>query len=243
MGQWLRRAALLWIALAFLADGAWSADPGQGIHAAGVIDYPTALDQTTTHTFHGTVEIFDLGEPDLRPVNLRYGFQIGNLQLLADTYWQTDPKEYANSEAKAKLRVLSLDEFRTYLAIGFLARYVDKKEKEPIVIDDRRYSLFAIVTSEFFPFASWDAFLVNVYVDNRFASLGLKVPLYQVIRAVAEGDFHHGLNTELKNLTKEQKERWQGKIGIELEGEQNFYVQLYYSTAGDHARLQIGTGF
>jgi len=243
MGHWLRRAAVLVIGMACAAAAAWSAPPAEGINSAGVIDFPTALDQPTTHAFHGTLEIFDLSEPDLRPVNFRYGFQLGNLQLLADSYWQTDPKKFDHLEAKAKLRILNLDEYRTYAAIGFLARYVDQKDKEPAVIDDRRYSLFAIATTELYPIANWDAFLFNFYLDNRFADVGLKVPLYQFIRFVAEEDYHHGLNEDLKNLTDNQKERWIGKIGIELEGEQNFYVQFYYSTVGDHVRLQIGTGF
>jgi hypothetical protein len=242
MQQLTRRLAALAAGMA-LAYTAAAAGPGQGINTAGVIEFPTALDQATTHTFHATVEIFDLGEPDLRPVNFRYGFQIGNFQLLADTYWRTEPKEYGYSEAKAKLRVLNLDEFRTYGAIGFLARFVDKKEKEPVAIDDRRYSLFAAVSAELFPFASWDAFLVNLYVDNRFASFGLKVPVYQFIHVVAEADYHHGLDEDLPGLSRKEKERWHSKAGIELEGEQNFYLQLFYSSAGEHARLQIGTGF
>jgi hypothetical protein len=52
------------------------------------------------------------------------------------------------------------------------------------------------------------------------------------------------------------KERWTGKAGIELEGEQNFFVQFYYFDqqtppvkSGEkkpeigHIRMQIGTGF
>jgi hypothetical protein len=248
MHQWIRRplalvTGALFTGMLLAGTTAWAIDPSKGLNAAGVIDFPTALDQNTTHTIHGTVEIFDLGEPDLRAVNLRYGFQVGQLQLLADTYWQTDPKEYDHSEVKAKLRILSLDEYRTYAAFGIVARYVDKKDKEPFVIDDRRYSLFAVVSAEFYPIAKWDAMLANFYVDNRFASFGLKFPVFDFIRVVAEADYHHGLDDELAGLTDKQKERWQSKIGIELEGEQNFYVQLYYSTAGEHARLQIGTGF
>lgn len=243
----LRYAALAGALLLFTTATARCAATGAGIDAAGVIDFPTALDQTTRHTFHGTLEVFDLGEPDLRPLNVRYGFQLGNLQLLAESYWHTDPREFDHVEGKAKLRILNLDEFRTYAALGVLARYVDNKDKERAVIDDKPYSLFAVVTAELIPFANWDAFLVNLYLDNRFGSVGLKVPLYRFIRAVAEADYHHA-GTE--------QDRWRGKAGIELEGEQSFYIQFVYSDRSDHGpdtgknardqgrvRVQIGTGF
>ncbi len=240
--------------LAAAPAAAWGAkaSTGEGINTAGVIDFPTALDQPTTHTFHGTLEVFDLGEPDLRVQNMRYGFQLGNLQLLADGYWGTDPKKFEHGEAKAKLRVLNLDEFRTYAAVGFLGRFVDgtgkaRDEKAKAVLDDKTYSLFAVVTAELFPVAHWDAFLLNFYLDNRFGSLGLKVPVYQFIRAVAESDYHHA---------GDEKDRWRSKVGVELEGEQSFYFQVYYADHADNGsakskdpktqgrvRVQIGTGF
>ena len=249
MSRWMLCACLIGALSLCAVAPAWAIDPDKGVNAASVIEYPTALDQTTTNTISGTVAIFDLGEPDLRPVNLRYGFQVGALQLLADSYWQTDPKEFDHIEAKAKLRVLSLDEYRTYLAFGVLARYVDQKDKEPAVIDNKRYSLFGIVTTELYPFANWDAFLFNFYLDNRFADVGVKVPIYQFIRVVAEGDYHHALTETVEKASKADKNddndlnRWDSKLGIELEGDQNFYVQLYYATAGSRVRLQVGTGF
>jgi hypothetical protein len=234
MIQAVRGALLVAAVLALSAAGLRGAGLEPGTNVAGVIDFPTALDQPRTHTVHGTVDVFDIGEPDLRPLNLRYGFQVGNLQVLTDLVWSSQPRAFDHGELKLKLRILNLDEFRTHAALGVLGRAVDKKEKEATVIDGKPYSLFAIVTTELYLFRDWDAFLVNFYLDNRFASIGAKLPVYQFIKAVLESDYHHAIPGD---------DRWHHKAGFELEGEQNFYIQFVYSSVGERMRIQIGTGF
>jgi len=208
-----------------------------GFNTAGVIDYPTALDQRTPNVLHGSLGLIDLAAPDVRPVNLRYGRQFANLQLLADIYWRTEPvREFDYAEAKAKLRVVSLEAQRTYIAIGAAGRWTDQRGKDETHLDNKPYSLLGVLTSELYPFDEWGAFLVNVYLDNRFADAGLKVQLYQNIKFVTELDYHHGdVNDNSKKLRT--------KAGFEFEGEQNFTFQILYDDAGNHARIQIGTGF
>ena len=64
------RAICLFLLLALpwlLRPGAAGAfELEQGVYQAGVIDFPTALNQPTTHTFHGTIELTDIAEPERR---------------------------------------------------------------------------------------------------------------------------------------------------------------------------------
>jgi len=208
-----------------------------GVNTAGIIDYPTALDQRTANIAHGSIDIVDLAAPDLRVANLRYGRQLGNLQLLADFYGRTEPvRAFDYGEVKAKLRIVNLDALRTYFAVGALARWSDQKSKDESVLDNKPYSLLGVFTTELFPFEQWGAFLLNVYLDNRFADAGLKVQVYEGIRFVTEADYHHGdINA--------QPNKWRFKAGLEFEGERNFYAQILYDDVLKHSRLQIGTGF
>lgn len=207
----------------------------EGLYAAGIIDFPTALNQPTTHTFHGTLELTDISEPDLNLYNLRYGLQIGVFQLIADLNYTVEPRHgFDYGEVKAKLQVLSLDEFRTYVAVGLLARLVEKSEEREARIDDKTASLFAITSIELFPFEQWGGFLVNFYLDNRFFTLGLKVQIYQSIQFVGEIEHLHSTLRE---------EDTHGRAGVSFEGLQNVYFQLFLSDEGEHVLVQIGTGF
>ena len=229
------RAMLAAMALVAAAGWAHALKMEQGMNNAMVVDYPTALDQPTRHMFRGTLDIFDISEPDLRPLNLGHGYQIGNLQILTDLYFLSQPKEFDRGEFKLKLRFLGMDEFGVHAALGALTRIVDKRSKEKTVIDERPYSLFLVGTYEFFPFKSLGQFLGNFYLDNRFGVLGAKAPLYSsMIKVVVESEYHHAALTE---------DRWHHKGGLELEGEQNFYVQFLFSSIGERWRLQVGTGF
>ena len=228
-------AGLLLLSLAILPTTGRAFELEQGVYQAGIINFPTALNQPTTHTFHGTIELTDVAKPDLSPYNFRYGFQYGAFQLLTDLFWTVEPKkEFDYGEIKAKLQVLSLDEYRSYLAVGLLGRGVRHERERPARIDDKQASLFAISTFELFPFDQWGGFLVNAYVDNRFVSLGLKVQLYQSIQFVAEAEHLHSTLREDKN---------NGRAGIAFEGLQNFYFQLLWTDQGEHALAQIGAGF
>lgn len=223
------------LALLLRPAGGHAFELEQGVYQAGVIDFPTALNQPTTHTFHGTIELTDVGEPDLNLYNLRYGFQYGAFQLLTDFNWSIDPvHEFDYGEVKAKLQVLALDEFRSYLAVGFLARGVEHSEERPARIDDRTASLFGISTFEIFPFSDWGGFLINLYLDNRFVTLGTKIQLYQSIQFVGEVEHLHDTLRE---------DDTNGRAGISFEGLQNFYFQLLWSDEGEHLLAQIGTGF
>lgn len=229
--------ALLLAAALAAAPAAWAEELEPGVNAAGVIDFPTALDQPTPNTLHGTLDFIDLAAPDVRPVNARYGRQFGNLQLLADINWRTEPvREFDYGEAKAKLRVVSFEAQRTFIAIGALGRWTDQKSKDEARLDNKPYSLLGVLTTELYPFDQWGAFLLNFYVDNRFADLGLKVQLYQGIMFLTEVDYHHGDVNDAPN-------EWRTKAGFEFAGGQNFYTQILYDDAGNHARIQIGTGF
>jgi hypothetical protein len=230
--------------LAILLAAALAATPAAraeelepGMNTAGVIDFPTALDQKTPNVLHGSLELTDISAPVVLPVNARYGRQFGNLQLLADIKWRTEPvREFDYGEAKAKLRVVSLEAQRTYFAIGALGRWTDQKSKDETSLDNKPYSLLGVVTTELYPFDEWGAFLLNFYVDNRFADAGLKVQLYEGIKFVTELDYHHGDVNDLG-------QKWRTKAGFEFESEQNFYFQILYDDAGNHARIQLGTGF
>lgn len=206
----------------------------ESVNAASVIDFPTALDQTETHVFHAAVAIVDLGEPDVRLQNLRYGLQVGNFQLLTDVHMQTEPSERLNfAEIRAKLRVLPLDEISTDIAVGVLGRIANSGEKNRI--DDREASLFAIWTSQIAALDDAEPLLINFYLDNLFFSMGAEMGFYQFIKFVAEADFLHSQSDAPdRNFTK---------VGIEIEGEQNFYFQIYYSDRNDDVVVQIGTGF
>jgi len=204
------------------------------INTASLIEFPTALDQRVDNTLHASVELVDVGEPDLRAENVRYGHQVGNLQALLDVHILTEPeRKFDYAEARAKLRVFNLDRQRTYVALGALARLTEDKEGEAR-IDHRPYSLLLIITTELLPTDKWGGFLTNFYLDNRFANLGFKVQLYDQLKAVAEVDYLHSTDVD---------DRFDGKVGIEIEGEQNFYLQLYYKDSLGHALLQIGTSF
>ena len=206
-----------------------------GVNAAGVIEFPTALDQELTHVFHGSLAFLDVEEPDVAFTNFRYGFQLGNFQLLTDVNARAEPdKEFDFAEIRAKLRVLPLDSISTNIAIGFMGRLTDSDAVKKRLAD-RSASLFAILTSELFLFDDLDGILFNFYLDNLNGSLGLKVPVFQFIKAIVELNYLHGP----ENLD----DRGSIKAGIESEGEQNFYFQLYYSDLTEHFIIQIGSGF
>jgi hypothetical protein len=240
-GRWTQAAflaAALAAALAAPAGRAAAANDELDLSAnpAGIIQYPTALDQLTPNSVRGTLEIYDLAAPDLRPANLEYGRQWNNVQLLADMDWQPRARAFDHAEAKAKVRAINFDTQRTYIALGAIARWTDQTSKWKPVFDNRPYSLLGILTTELYPFDAWGAFLFNFYVDNRFADLGLKVPLYESIKFVAETDYHHG---DVNNAPR----KWRNKAGLEFDGDKDFYMQLFFDDAGNHTRVQMGWGF
>ena len=209
-------------------------DPAAGMNAAGVIDFPTALNQTVSHSFHASVEILDIGEPDLRMDNLRYGYQLGDFQLLTDIHLITKPdRDLDYAEMRAKLRVLPLDEIRTDIAVGYLGRLVEAEE-DLARIDERKASLFIIITNQAYLFGTY-SLLTNIYADNLFVNFGLKMELYQFILLIGELDYLHSM--------PELPERTFSKVGIEIEGEQNFYFQFFYSNTNENFLVQIGSGF
>ncbi len=229
------RLGFLALAILGYAGAAWGLPPEAGINSSGVVEFPTALNQTLDHTFDFSLEIVDIGEPDVRLENLRYGYQLGDFQLRLDAHLLTEPdREFDFLELRAKLRVLPLDEYSTDIAIGLLGRAVqDEVDRERI--DDRSASLFGVVTSRFFLFENTGPLLVNFYLDNLYASLGAKLEFYQFISAVAEADMLHSLTAA--------KDRTFAKIGVEVQGEQNFYFQVVYHDRNDTLLLQIGSGF
>jgi hypothetical protein len=236
----VRTVGLPALALALLLSALW---PGaarafeleRGTYAAGIINFPTALNQPTTHTIHGTLELTDIAKPELHPYNARYGFQYGSFQLLTDFWWRIEPvHEFDYAEIKAKLQVLSLDEYRSYLAVGLLGRAVQHTDERPQRIDNKPASLFLISTFELFPFDQWGGFLLNFYLDNRFVSLGTKIQLYQSIQFVAEAEHLHSTL---------RKDKDNARAGISLEGIGSFYFQLLWTDQGKHALAQIGAGF
>lgn len=206
------------------------------VNAASVIDYPTALDQPTPNILHGTFEVFDLAAPDLRPTSMSYGHQWNNVQVLADAFWQPKARTFDYADAKAKVRAIDLDSEQTYIAFGAVARWSDQSGKMETVLDNKPYSLLGILTTELYPIESWGAFLLNFYLDNRYADLGLKVQVYQSIKLVTETDYHHG-------DINDDPHKWRTKVGVQFDNDKNFYMQLLYDDAGDHLRVQLGSGF
>jgi hypothetical protein len=205
------------------------------IYSAGVIRFPTALDQTEDNTFHGTVEIEDIGEPDLAMSNARWGLQIGNFQLLTDLHLETEPGEaFDFGEIRGKLRVLPLDEISTDIAVGLLFRFAESGEKQRF--DDKEASIFGIITTQLdiIPDAE-EPLMLNLYLDNLFVSIGIELGVYQFIKVVAESDYLHS--------TTDVPDRSTGRLGIEIEGEQNFYFQLFYTDSTENFVVQVGTGF
>jgi hypothetical protein len=204
------------------------------LNTAGVIAFPTALDQRQDHTFAATLALFDVGEPDIRAQNLRYGFQWGNAQFIADADFLTEPeKEFDHGEVKAKLRLMTFDKFLSSVALGLLGRVTDSEEGDAR-IDEKPYSFFGIFTVELFPFQDWGGFLLNVYLDNRILSTGLKVQIIDQLQFVAESAYLHSTDV---------KERTSYSAGIEVDGEQNFYFQLFYNDPAGRVSIQLGTGF
>lgn len=207
----------------------------EGVNIAGVIRFPTAFNQSTTHTLHTTIELTDIFEPLLNLYNLRYGLQLGGFQLISDLNYTLEPEhEFDYAEIKGKFQILALDEFRFYLAVGGLWRGVIDSRERDARIDGRVGSLFIVSTFELFPFDNWGGFLLNLYLDNRFINLGLKVQLYQSIQLVAEGERLH---------TTERTDKTHGRVGVSFEGVQNLYMQLLWSDEGENFLVQIGTGF
>lgn len=237
--RFLPVGACLWTGLActlFSGATALAFELEPGVNTASVIEYPTALDQYLQHTVAGTIEVFDIGEPDLALENVRYGVQFGALQVLGDVYLLTEPdREFDHGILRAKLRILYFEPERTSIAVGGLARFSDGTDEGDERIDNRPLSLLAVITSELFPFQEWGGFLVNGYLDNRVANVGLKVQIYRFIKAVAELDYFHS------SPNIDDKEQLKG--GIEIEGETNFYIQAFYAERLDHLLIQIGVGF
>jgi hypothetical protein len=206
-----------------------------GVNTAGVIEYPTALDQFLPRVVAGTIEAIDLGEPRLALENVRYGHQFGAFQLQGDAFFLTHPeRDFDHGVIRAKLRILQFDPERLSIAIGALARItVDDAGKRRI--DDRPYSLLGIATAELFPFQQWGGILVNAYLDNRVLNGGLKVQIYRFIKAVGELDYFHS--------SPDLADKIQTKGGIEIEGETSFFVQAFYAERFDHLLIQVGVGF
>jgi len=230
--QWIRLIGVL--VLFQWAGPAFAVEPGAGVNSAGIIGFPTALDQTRTHTFHLSIDVVDVGEPDLRFESLRYGLQLGNFQLLTEAVRITQPeREFDRAVMWAKLRVLPIDELRTDISLGVLGRYADTPEGEDR-IDNRFTSLFLVVTNQAYLFGSL-ATLFNFYLDNLFVSFGFKTGVYQYVQVLGEVEYYHSM--------ADLPDRGFGKLGVEIEGEQNFYFQLFYSERVDGMVTQIGTGF
>ena len=221
-------------ALFFAAGAAQAFELEPGVNNAGMIDYPTALDQYLMHTVSGTVELIDAGAPELAAENIRYGLQLGAFQVQGDAYFLTEPKrEFDQGIVRAKLRILQFDPERTSIAVGGLARLVVDDEGEER-IDHRPFSLLGIVTTELFPFQQWGGFLINGYLDNRVLDLGAKVQLYRFIKAVAEVDWYHSSDID---------DKVQSKGGIEIEGQTSFFIQFIYSERFAHMLVTVGAGF
>jgi hypothetical protein len=230
------------VALAMLAvsavprRAAAQEDLEPSLNAASIIDFPTALDQSTPNVIQGTTEIFDLTSPDLRLASVHYGRQWNNVQFLGDATWDPKFRTFQEAEARVKVRAINLDPQKTYIGVGVVARWTDQAGKRKSELDDLPYSLLGVITSELYPVENWSPILVNFYVDNRFADAGLKVQLYQGIKAVTEVDYHlAGDSTDVP--------RWRTKAGLQFDSDKNFYLQLLYDDAGDHLRLQFGAGF
>jgi len=216
-----------------LAEDLFGAGPG--VNVANIIRYPTAFDQFTDHTFHTTIVIEDYSKPDLRLANLRYGFQLGNLQLLADSNHQTKPEtDFENGVLRAKLRIATVDAIRTVFAIGVMGRYTANKPAFER-ISRRPYSLLMAITTEVIPFDEWGGLLVNGYLDNLVGVVAFRFQLYGFIHLVAEGEYFH-----YKELIQRDPSY---TAGLELETEANVYTQLLYNDTTKQSAIQIGFGF
>ncbi|HKI98751.1 MAG TPA: hypothetical protein VKB51_09785 [bacterium] len=230
-----RAAGLLLLLAVLLPAAIQGAELEQGINQAAIINFPTALNQPTTHMLHTTLELTDIGKPELNLYNVRYGFQHGAFQLINDLNFAIEPlHEFDYAEVKAKLQVLSLDEYRSYVALGLLGRAVRHADERQARIDDKPASLFVVSTFEIFPFQNWGGFLFNVYLDNRFLTLGTKVQLYQSIQFVGEVEHLHSTL---------RKDKTNARAGVSFEGLQNFYFQLLWTDQGKHLLAQVGAGF
>jgi len=213
---------------------ALAVDPAMTTNSAGVIRFPSALNQTNNNMFHLSLDVIDIGGPEMRAESFRYGHQWGDVQLLMDLYSITRPEsDFDYGLVRAKLRILPLDEIRTTMSIGLLGRYADDPEGKAR-LDDRAASLFAIITNQFYFLGGLET-LTNLYVDNVFANFGLKMEIYQFLMLVFESDYYHSM--------AHLPDRSYNRIGIEVDGEQNFYFQLFYSDALDNVLLQFGSGF
>lgn len=228
-------AGLLVLLAAALPAQAPAADLEQGINQAAVISFPTALNQPTTNNLATTVELTDIAKPKLNLYNIHYGFQHGAFQLINDLNFSIEPThEFDYGQIRAKLQVLSLDEYRSYVAVGLLGRAVRHSDERQARIDNKTASLFAVSTFEIFPFQNWGGFLFNVYLDNRFLTLGTKIQLYQSIQFVGEAE--HLISTK-------RSDKNNARLGVSFEGEQNAYFQILWTDQGKHWLAQIGTGF
>lgn len=226
---------LLVLLAALLPGWAPAAELEHGVDQAAVINFPTALNQPTTNTLGTTVELTNIGKPELNLYNIHYGFQHGAFQLINDLNFAIEPThEFDYGQVAAKLQVLSLDEYRSYVAVGLLGRAVRHSSERQARIDNKTASLFAISTFELFPFENWGGFLFNLYVDNRFVTLGSKIQLYQSIQFVGEAE----------HLTSTQRsDRNNARLGVSFEGVQNAYFQLLWTDQGKHWLARVGTGF
>ena len=235
MKRFARIATGLLMVVASTGAPATAVELDHGINTAGIIKYPTALNQPTTHTIHGTLELTDIGEPDLNLYNLRYGLQLGGFQFLADLNYALGPIHEADyAEIKGKMQLLNLEEFRLAIALGLLGRVVKNSEEKEARIDGRSASLFGILSVELFPFDRWGGFLVNFYLDNRVFELGGKVQLFNAIQAVVEGEIIHStLREDDRNI----------RGGISIDGGKSIYFQFLVTDEGENYMIQIGGGF
>ncbi|MDH5752543.1 MAG: hypothetical protein OEZ59_09015 [Deltaproteobacteria bacterium] len=233
--RFLPGAVLALALLVLVPGGVRGYELEQSLNMAGVASFPTAFDQPSTNIIHTSLELTDIKEPVIYLYNVRYGIQWRNLQVLGDVHYSLEPEhEFDHGQLRAKFRLLNLDEFRTYMALGALGRYVSEDEEAPWRIDDRPSSLFGVVTIELFPLEQWGGFLFNLYLDNRYFSGGVKIQAYPTIQIIGEMDYLHDTW---------QEDKFSGRAGVELDGDQNFYFQLLYTDVGAKWLANIGVGF
>lgn len=238
---WLRCLLVVFL-FALSWQKAWGLEPLKGTNSGHFISFPSAMEQSSRHMFHGTLEVFDLGETDLRVENVRYGFQHGNFRLQADFNFFTPFKEFDYNILRGQLKILPLDEYRTSFALGLLRRAafnLDSKAR----IQNKFASVYAVVTSELFPFNSYNRLRLNFYLDNLYASFGAKLKTHAVLDVMGEVDWIHEPFEELPTTVAGTTERVRGKIGLELEGEQNFYFQIFLDSRFGNVAVQVGSGF
>lgn len=244
----LRLPALLGALLLCWTPGAGAQFLEEGMSTSSMVNYPTARDQLTDHALHASFQIEDIEEPLINLESFRYAFQLGNFQVMADARSRLEPEhEFDYAEVKGKLRVLNLDELRTNGAIGILGRGVEEHDEElerKARIDDRESSLFGVLTTEVFPFQTWGGVLLNFYLDNRVFSTGAKFQVYQFIKIVDESTWYHSREVDAyEAVFGEEPDNQTNTLGLEFEGEQNFYFQLLYEDVSDSALIRLGTGF